>query len=155
MPKLLIDSNKNKRKFNKIAKAVYKALNQQDKLKAEVVFYGLADMKELNKNARGVDAVTDVLSFPTLDNIRGQVVKAENFPLEKDGKRIFIGSIVLCEDKIREQAKELCHSEERETTYLLVHGLCHLFGYDHMTGEDKKQMREKEKTALKLLGIDD
>ena len=48
---------------------------------------------------------------------------------------------------------ELGHSEERERDYLIIHGLMHLFGFDHMTDEDKAEMREKEKLALALLGI--
>ena len=65
-----------------------------------------------------------------------------------------IGSIVMCLDKIKQQAEELGHSQERERDYLLVHGLMHLFGYDHLSEQDKKQMREKEKQALSLLGIE-
>ena len=68
---------------------------------------------------------------------------------------LMIGSIVMCLDKIKEQAQELGHSEERERDYLIVHGLMHLFGYDHMTEEDKKQMREKEKAVMSLLGINE
>ena len=62
-----------------------------------------------------------------------------------------MGSIVLCEEKIREQAKEYGHTEEKETEYLIVHGLMHLFGYDHMNETDKKEMRDKEKQALNII----
>ena len=62
-----------------------------------------------------------------------------------------MGSIVLCDDKIRAQAEEFGHSEQREREYLIIHGLLHLFGYDHMNEEDKKQMRDKEKEILKML----
>jgi probable rRNA maturation factor len=57
----------------------------------------------------------------------------------------------LCDAKVRAQAEEYGHSEEREREYLIIHGLMHLFGYDHMTDEDKKQMREKEKAVLAIL----
>ena len=137
----------------KIAKAVYKTLNQTAKLKAELVFMQAEEMQQLNAESRGVDKVTDVLSFPTLDGIREQVLQVKDHPFETEKGRLFIGSIVMCEQKIKEQAQEYGHSEEREKTYLLVHGLMHLFGYDHMTEEDKKQMRDKEKQALKLLGV--
>ena len=102
-----------------------------------------------------MDRVTDVLSYPSLEGIKGEVLKRENYLTQLDGKYLFLGSIVLCEDKIKEQAEEYGHSVERERTYLIIHGLMHLFGYDHMTEEDKKEMRENEKAALLLLGIED
>lgn len=153
MAKLKIVSEQ-KINVNKIAKAVYKTLNQTAKLKAELVFMQADEMQQLNAESRGVDKVTDVLSFPTLDGIREQVLQVKDHPFETEKGRLFIGSIVMCEQKIKEQAEEYGHSEEREKTYLLVHGLMHLFGYDHMTEEDKKQMRDKEKQALQLLGVE-
>jgi probable rRNA maturation factor len=153
MAKLKIVSEQ-KINVKKIAKAVYKTLNQTAKLKAELVFMQAEEMQQLNAESRGVDKVTDVLSFPTLDGIREQVLQVKDHPFETEKGRLFIGSIVMCEQKIKEQAEEYGHSEEREKTYLLVHGLMHLFGYDHMTEEDKKQMRDKEKQALKLLGVE-
>jgi probable rRNA maturation factor len=114
-----------------------------------------ADMQALNNQTRGIDKVTDVLSYPTMDGIRGEVLLKANHPTDVDGDRLMLGSIVLCNQKIKEQALEFGHSEERERTYLIVHGLMHLFGYDHMTDEDKKQMREKEKAALSELGINE
>ena len=57
----------------------------------------------------------------------------------------------MCEEKIRAQAKEYGHSEEEEREFLIVHGLLHLFGYDHMTEQDKKEMREKEKEIRFIL----
>jgi probable rRNA maturation factor len=112
-------------------------------------------MKSLNSTTRGIDKVTDVLSYPTLGGIRGAVLDTKNCNTALDGKYIMIGSIVLCEEKVKEQAKEFGHSEGRERTYLIVHGLLHLFGYDHMTDADKAQMRKKEKEVLALLGVVD
>ena len=153
MAKLKIVSEE-KINVKKIAKAVYKTLNQTAKLKAELVFMQADEMQQLNAQSRGVDKVTDVLSFPTLDGIREKVLLVKDYPYETEKGRLMIGSIVMCNQKIQEQAKEFGHTEEREKTYLLVHGLMHLFGYDHMTDEDKKQMRDKEKQALKLLGVE-
>lgn len=154
MAKLLIDTEVKGIKIKKIAKAVCKTLNQTALLKAELVKADAEYMQNLNKETRGIDKVTDVLSYPSLDGIRGKVLTPEEYPTVLDGKRLFIGSIVLCDEKIIEQAKEYGHTVERETTYLTVHGLMHLFGYDHMTEEDKAEMREKEKKALRLLGIE-
>lgn len=152
MGKLVIESLQKKLKLRKLAKAVYTVLGQKAKIKAELVFESEDGIQILNKRERGVDSVTDVLSFPSLDGIKGVVLKPENCFTEMDGGYIFIGSIVLCEEKIKEQAAEIGHSEERETQYLIIHGLMHLFGYDHMTEEDKAEMREKEKEAIALLG---
>lgn len=152
MGKLVIESLQKKLKLRKLAKAVYTVLGQKAKIKAELVFESEDGIQILNKRERGVDSVTDVLSFPSLDGIKGVVLKPENCFTEMDGGYIFIGSIVLCEEKIKEQAAEIGHSEERETQYLIIHGLMHLFGYDHLTDEDKTEMREKEKEVIALLG---
>ena len=153
MAKLKIVSEE-KINAKKISKAVYKTLNQRAKLKAELVFMGEEEIQKLNAETRGIDKVTDVLSFPTLDSVRGKILEVKDYPYETEKGRLMIGSIVMCNQKIKEQAEEFGHTEEREKTYLLVHGLMHLFGYDHMTDEDKKEMREKEKQALKLLGVE-
>ncbi len=155
MGKLYIESLEKRVRLKKIAKAVYTVLKQTDNLKAELVFNEDADMRTLNRDTRGVDSITDVLSYPMLDGHKGEIIKVENHITELDGKYVFLGSIVLCESKIKQQAKELGHSEVRERTYLIVHGLMHLFGYDHMKEKDKIEMREKEKQALALLGIVD
>lgn len=154
MGKLKLECFDRKFKTRKIAKAVYKTLCQEDNLKAELVFVGADEIHALNKTARGVDSVTDVLSYPVLENHKGEILKRENHRTELDGRYLFIGSIVLCNDKIAEQAKELGHSEDVERTYLIVHGLMHLFGYDHINETDKRQMRAVEKLALKRLGIE-
>lgn len=151
MGKLKIESLEKKVKTRKIAKAVYEVLEQTAKLKAELVFLKEEEMHALNNTTRGVDKVTDVLSYPSLDGIKGAILDPSNCVTEMDGRYIFLGSIVLCEEKIREQAKEYGNTEIEERTYLIIHGLLHLFGYDHMTEEDKKEMREKEKQVLALL----
>lgn len=151
MGKLKIECLQRKLKVKKLAAAVYQVLAQKAKLKAEVVFESGKEMTDLNRTARGVDSVTDVLSFPSLEGIKGEILERDKCNTELDGKYIFIGSIVLCDEKIRAQAQELGHSEEEERNYLIIHGLMHLMGYDHMTAEDKKEMREKEKAAVELL----
>jgi len=151
MGKLLLECFEKKIKLRKIAKAVYKTLGQKAYLKAEIVFSEGDEMTELNRTTRGIDSITDVLSYPSLDGIKGEVLIPENCRTELEGKYIFLGSIVLCEEKIREQAKEYGHTEEKETEYLIVHGLMHLFGYDHMNETDKKEMRDKEKQTLNII----
>lgn len=153
MGKLLLESLAQKIKTRKLCKAVYKTLNQKAKFKAELIFLSAEEMQRLNFMQRNVDSVTDVLSFPTLDGIRNKILSPNDCITEMEGRRIFLGSIVLCEEQVKKQAQEFGNSEERERDYLIIHGLLHLFGYDHMTEEDKKEMRAKEKEILALLGV--
>ena len=155
MAVLKIESFDKKIHLKNIAQAVYETLNQTENLKAEIVFHDASEMQKLNAEARGVDKVTDVLSFPTLDGVRGKVIKQKDFPLDTDGKYTFIGSIVLCSQKIIEQAKEYGNTEKQERDYLIIHGLLHLFGYDHEIESDKAEMRKLEKEILLKLGRKD
>ena len=106
MKNLKIESLDKKIKLRHIAKAVYTVLGQQDRLLVELVFSDSENMRNLNHTTRGVDRVTDVLSYPSLDGIKGKVLRREEYPTQLDGTRLFLGSIMLCEDKIKEQAQE-------------------------------------------------
>ena len=66
---------------------------------------------------------------------------------------MFVGSIAVCKKRAAEQAEEYGHSYRRELNYLLVHGIMHCLGYDHMTEEEKSEMREKEECILGKMGI--
>lgn len=121
---------------------------------AEVVFVDEGEIRGLNAEQRGVDAVTDVLSFPALDGIRGKALKKSNFPYEIDEEgNLFLGSVVICRQRAQEQAQEYNHSYERELHYLLVHGVLHCLGYDHMNEVDKSQMRALEEEILSKVGV--
>ena len=151
MAKLKIECLDRKIRLHRVAKAVYRTLGQTANIKVELVFQDGEGITALNRNTRGVDSITDVLSYPSLDGIRGKILRPEDCPTELEGKYIFLGSIVLCEEKIRAQALEYGHSEEAEREYLITHGLLHLFGYDHMTDADKKEMRDLEKQIRFIL----
>ena len=151
MGRLKLECLDKKIKVRKLAKAVYKTLGQTACFKAEIVFQDAEQMQYLNNTTRGVDSITDVLSYPSMGGIRGKILTPNECKTELEGKYIFLGSIVLCDQKIREQAKELGHSEQREREYLIIHGLMHLFDYDHLNETDKKEMREKEKAVIKKL----
>ena len=118
-------------------------------LSAEIILCGEEEIQKLNSETRGIDSVTDVLSYPALDGIRGAVLKKADYPYDIDDEgNLFLGSIAICEKRAREQAEEYGHPFMREMFYLATHGLFHLLGYDHMTEEDKSQMREKEEEVL-------
>ena len=112
------------------------------------------EIRRLNRETRNTDRVTDVLSYPTLDGIKGKALKGAEYPFDVDEEgNLLIGSVAICCDRAREQAEEYGHSYERELHYLLVHGIMHCLGYDHMTDEEKAEMRAQEERILGKLGI--
>ncbi len=137
-----------------LSSCVYTALKQRVKLSAEICFCSPEEIKELNAQTRGKDMVTDVLSFPGAGVLAGEIVKIKNYPFDIDPENggVFMGSIMICVERAREQAEEYGHSLNREIYYLAVHGLLHLFGYDHENEQDKKVMREMEELILNKIG---
>ena len=123
-------------------------------LAIELVFVEEEEIRRLNNQARGIDKVTDVLSYPALDDIKGQALYGEDYPFDIDDEgNLLIGSIAICCQRAKEQAEEYGHSYERELHYLIVHGIMHCLGYDHIEETDKVEMREKEEYILGKLGI--
>lgn len=111
------------------------------------------EIRELNSAHRGIDKVTDVLSFPMMDYYRGEC--REKMPCLTESGELEIGDMVICTDRAREQAREFGHSFPRECAYLTVHSILHLLGFDHVDeGEEKAAMREKEEKILKKLGLE-
>lgn len=115
-------------------------------------------IRELNREYRNIDRETDVLSFPMIEYEEGKTYKDlyVNYkfgPEFFDGEALLLGDVVLSMEKADEQAKEFGHSLKREVCYLTVHSILHLLGYDHMTNEDKVQMREQEERILHILDI--
>ena len=102
-----------------------------------IVFIDDEKMHELNKTYRGIDSTTDVLSFAFEDNNK----LCYNIR--------HLGEIFVSIPKMQEQAKEYGHSETRELSFLVVHGLLHLLGYDHTLGEkEEKEMFTKQELVL-------
>ena len=111
-----------------------------------------AAIHEINLDMRNVDRPTDVLSFPMFELAPGEK------PGEKDADPatglVPLGDMVLSLERAKAQAEEFGHSVEREVSYLAVHSVLHLLGYDHMDeGEMKAQMRGREEAILTTLGI--
>lgn len=101
-------------------------------------------IKDLNLKYRNKDSVTDVLSFYQYENLKD---------MEELDENLFLGDIVISVERAFEQSKEYNHSFMRELCYLTAHSMFHLFGYNHMTDEDKKEMRELEEKVLEELKI--
>ena len=114
-------------------------------------FVSLDEIHELNRTYRGVDSPTDVLSFPMFENM--EELEAAFEYVEADGQAIPLGDVVICMDKIIEQAEEFGHTKERETVYLFTHSVLHLLGYDHETEEDKREMRAREEEIMDTIGL--
>lgn len=108
-----------------------------------VTFVTPEEIRELNGQYRGKDAVTDVLSFPQFDDW-------DDLP---ETGEIALGDVVICMERAREQAEEFGHSLRREVLYLFVHSVYHLLGYDHMEEREKQQMRQKEEAVMAQLGV--
>lgn len=107
---------------------------------------------DINCACRGVNHSTDVLSFPTVKYPKGMTAgECENLlrrEYDDELKASFLGDVIISVPHLIAQAKEYGHSVEREAAYLLVHGICHLMGYDHMEEEDQMKMRSLEEKVL-------
>ena len=139
--------------FSALASAFENEFESDTDLSAEIVITDEDEIRRLNREMRDIDAVTDVLSFPSLDGISGRKIEKKNFPADLDEQgNVFLGSIAICRKRAESQAEEYGHSIEREMNYLAAHGVCHLLGYDHIEESDKKIMREKEERVLAKMG---
>ena len=96
----------------------------------------------INKQYRNVDRPTDVISFAFLDHVDGEVTIKGDIPT-------LLGEIFISVDKAKEQANAYGHSLLREMSFLFVHGLLHLLGYDHMTKEEETVMFSLQEEILK------
>ena len=102
----------------------------------------------VNREFRGVDRATDVLSFPQNELIPGQF-DAEGCERDLDTGAILLGDMMISVPRCEAQGEEFGHGYERELMYLTVHSVLHLLGYDHVDeGEQKRRMREREKAIM-------
>ena len=112
---------------------------------------------EINRQYRQVDRATDVLSFPTInypENVTaGQADKLLRREYDDELGACMLGDLILSVPHIYAQAEEYGHTPQREAAYLLVHGVCHLMGYDHIEEEDRKKMRAMEEKILSAIGM--
>ena len=123
-----------------------------------MLFVDNEEIREINKENRNIDKVTDVLSFPMLDYEEDKVFKDMYLNYEfdetfKDGDELVLGDIVLSLERALEQSIEYNHSFEREASYLVVHSVLHLLGYDHMEDEERQIMEAKQREILEHLQI--
>lgn len=118
-----------------------------NKTELSVSFVGLEEIHSINKEYRGIDRPTDVISFALNDKTEDEI------EIIGGDETNYLGDIIICVEKIEEQAKEYNHSFERELGFLTVHGFLHLLGYDHMTEDEEKIMFSKQNKILEEYGL--
>ena len=109
-------------------------------------------IREINKEQRNIDKPTDVLSFPVVDMVEGEVVSDEG-DFDLDENLLLLGDIILSTETAIRQSQEYEHSFEREMAFLVTHGVFHLLGYDHDEEEMEQRMMEKQERVLEKMGL--
>lgn len=140
-----------------VAEAVLDAENCPYESQINVLLTDNAGIHGFNREYRGIDRETDVLSFPNLDFEEAGVFdidecrEADYF--DPDTGELILGDIIISVDKVQEQAENYGHSTKREFAFLVAHSMLHLCGYDHMEEEEAKVMEGKQEEILNSLGI--
>ncbi|MEG2348823.1 MAG: rRNA maturation RNase YbeY [Clostridia bacterium] len=151
------ETKKDNNTFSKyIEDIVYFALLEQ-KIEIENIFISIKSanekkIKQINKDYRNIDKVTDVLSFPIFDADEFSKIINEKQE-QKKMKAIELGDIVICLDRVKQQSIEYKTGILREMLYMITHGVCHLLGYDHQSDDQKTQMRKIEENILDKIGV--
>ncbi|ERI90236.1 translation metalloprotein YbeY [Clostridiales bacterium oral taxon 876 str. F0540] len=163
---LLIDNRQNKIEVTDelediLAKIIDFALKEEQVLidyEISLIFIDNNEIRVINKEYRGIDKETDVLSFPMLDYSKSKVFKDIylNYDFDDsyfDDGKLVLGDIAISLERAKEQSEEYGHSFLREVCYLSVHSILHLLGYDHMEEDEKEIMRNREEYILQKFNI--
>ncbi|WP_204213238.1 rRNA maturation RNase YbeY [Christensenella timonensis] len=110
-------------------------------------------IRELNREFRGIDKETDVLSFPAYELSGLFAQTAGGIDLEYVDGDVFLGDIAISLERAQEQAEEYGHSLVREAAFLALHGTLHLLGYDHMSPEEEERMTGRQEEILNSVNI--
>ena len=130
-------------KVERVMLAVLDYEDYDDNYEVSLSFVDNEEIRNLNRDFRNIDRVTDVLSFPMLSD--------DEFDIEYEEESL--GDIVISLQRADEQAEEFDHSLEREICFLVCHSMFHLLGYDHMEEEEAKDMHRREEEVLNGLDI--
>ncbi|HBY57977.1 MAG TPA: rRNA maturation RNase YbeY [Candidatus Atribacteria bacterium] len=129
----------NQKKIREIIRKILQQLKVDEQVEVSILFTTDKFIRYLNKKYRDIDEPTDVLSF----SLQEEIMK---YP-EVQGNRL-LGDVIISTETAQRQADTLNHSVEKEVILLLIHGLLHLIGYDHIEEEDSKIMHQKEMELL-------
>ena len=130
------ETNVDVKEYKKLIRSVLKH-EKTDKY-FNIIFVDKDKIQQINNDYRGINKVTDVITFALMENPDELFMEAIDE----------LGDVFICIDRAIEQANEYNHSIEREMGFLAVHGYLHLIGYDHMTEEDEKIMFSKQDEIL-------
>ncbi|MGN0472639.1 MAG: rRNA maturation RNase YbeY [Lachnospiraceae bacterium] len=141
--------------FRKVAGEVLRTEKADFEAEVNLMIVDLDTIHEMNRDYRQIDRPTDVLSFPNLSfDSPGKFDLTESADVvDPETGEVVLGDIVICYDKVLEQAEEYGHSILREFAFLLTHSMLHLCGYDHMTEEETSVMEAKQNQILDTLKI--
>ena len=136
------ETNHDVKKYIKLIKKVLKS--EKNKMFFNVIFVDNDKIQQINRDYRGIDRVTDVITFALMESEEALVKGAEKE----------LGDVFICIDRAIEQAGSYGHSIEREMGFLAVHGYLHLLGYDHMNEIDEVVMFSKQDEILAAAKIE-
>lgn len=140
-----------------VAHEVLKEENCPYDCEADLLLIDGEKMHEINRQTRGIDRTTDVLSFPCCQYTPpanwAVAEEAKNDNFDPETGKLMLGEILISVPKVEEQAKAYGHSTKREFAFLVSHSMLHLIGYDHMVPEEEKVMFSKQEHVLEVLGI--
>ena len=150
--------NQAKTKFNfhyrvvleRVIRTVMQDKNIPETLDVNVLLVAPEEIRAINQETRGIDKVTDVLSFPYFEyEVPGEFDRDAQEWADGD----ILGDIVICGEKVLSQAEEYGHSQKRELAFLTVHSMLHLTGYDHMEPADAELMETEQRRLMEVLDI--
>ena len=124
------------KEYKKLIRSIFKY--EKSKMFFNIIFVTNDRIQQINNDYRGINKVTDVITFALMENPNEIFMEAE----------LELGDVFICIDRAISQAKDYGHSIEREMGFLAVHGYLHLIGYDHMTESDEKVMFAKQEEML-------
>ncbi len=143
--------------IEKTVNACVDYLNCEYEVQVNVLITDNDTIHEMNRENRGIDCPTDVLSFPMIDwETPGKCDFSEEdeiFLCDPDSGELILGDIVISIDKVLEQASEYGHSRKRELLFLIAHSMLHLFGFDHEDDEEREEMERMQREILDSIGV--
>lgn len=136
---------------------IVKFVLEEENLNFENVFISIdctdaENIRKINKEYRGIDKKTDVLSFPIFEKEELRNL-SDAQDEDKKIKEVELGDIILCLDVVKEHSIEYQTGLLREVLYMITHGVCHLVGHDHIIESDKVKMRAVEEKVLSKIGV--
>ena len=150
----LYNTNEYEKILKRAIKGAFKRFEISEKeVEIELELLNPIEIQELNRDERGIDKVTDVLSFPNLDVTLPFNVNDYEDDVDPENDCVILGEIYICLARAIEQADEYGHSIERELGFLATHGVLHLLGFDHEEESEREEMERIQDEILNSVGI--